>query len=352
MKNKLLLSSALLGCMFSGVAANAQTSVTGSLAIGYKSFSDYKASSSSQAQRAFGRESQLNIANKGKLNNGMDYAAGFSLEFDGGQASDASNENVYLNIISGSTLVHVGFDHIQNTNRTRGNLIGNDAFDLAAGNAAGTSKFIQSAGAAPVENGMGVGIVQTTPFGSFSAFYTPNNGMVGTSDAVGHTTGTTATTNIETSRESAYEIGFVGGLGIAGLSTHAMYNKEGKEHNTYVRDLKGENYGISYARGPITAGYNFKKTQAGTSVETTKQNEFAVAYALTPTLTLGGNYTKVDSSLATSTGDAKSKSIALGYNLGPVAVSAQYVQMENVTAIAANNSADFDIAYIKMTTAF
>jgi hypothetical protein len=87
-------------------------------------------------------------------------------------------------------------------------------------------------------------------------------------------------------------------------------------------------------------------------METTKQNEFAVAYALTPTLTLGGNYTVVDSSLATSTGDAKSKSIALGDNLGPVAVSAQFVQMENVTAIATNNSADFDVAYIKMTTAF
>ena len=60
----------------------------------------------------------------------MDYAAGFSLEFDGNdrvtreqgaqatgtslEGNTISNENLYVNFISGGTTLHVGVDHIQN----------------------------------------------------------------------------------------------------------------------------------------------------------------------------------------------------------------------------------------------
>ncbi len=81
MKNKLLLSTALIGSMVAGELAIAQTTVTGNLAITYNALN--KKLPSGLSTRGLGRESQLNIQNKGKLNNGMDYAAGFSLEFDG-----------------------------------------------------------------------------------------------------------------------------------------------------------------------------------------------------------------------------------------------------------------------------
>ena len=354
MKNKLLLSSALLGSLVIGSSAYSQTTVTGNLSLSYKSLSGYTVSSATSAGRSFGRESQINVQNKGKLNNGMDYAAGFSLENDGGQTSDLSNENVYVDFISGNTTLTVGLDHIQNTNRTLGNFVGNDASDLATGNnyavAAATAGFIQSAGSNPAQS-MGAGIVQKTPVGSISLFYVPTVGNTGSDNEVGNKSGD-ATTTLESDRESAFEIGFAGDLGVKGLSVHAFYNEEGKNAGQ-ARDTKGSNYGVSYNFGQITAGYTRKENEnpgttsaAGTDLT---QDEFGIAFAATPNVTLAANYTKSDSSAA-ATVDAKSKSVSVGYNLGPVAIIAQYAKQENITNTTATG--DVDVAYIKINTNF
>jgi len=350
MKNKLLLSSALLGSLVVGSSSYAQTTVGGNLQLSFKSLSGY-VGNTTQSQQAFGRESQLNVQSKGSLNNGMTYAAGFSYEIDGGQTSDVSNENVYIDFISGDTTLTIGLDHIQNTNRTKGNLIGNDAFDLSSGNAYATASmtaagthFIQSAGANSAQ-AMGAGITQKTPIGSFSAFYAPQN-TTG-SDSEGGNLAGAAGLNIENDRESTYEIGFDGNLGVKGLAVHYFYNNEDKNAGQ-TTDLTGVNYGVSYNFGQITVGANRKETEGGASYEL-KQDEFAIAYAVSPTLTIGANYTRVDSNQAAAV-DAKSKSIAVGYNFGPVAVVGQYAKMENVTNVA--NTGDVDVAFVKFVTNF
>ena len=351
MKNKLLLSSALLGSLVVGSSSYAQTTVGGNLQLSFKSLSGY-VGNTTQSQQSFGRESQLNVQSKGSLNNGMTYAAGFSYEIDGGQTTDVSNENVYIDFISGDTTLTIGLDHIQNTNRTKGNLIGNDAFDLSTGNnyavpsmtAAGTH-FIQSAGANSAQ-AMGVGVTQKTPIGSFSAFYAPTNANTGSDSEVGNLSGTAAV-NVESDRESTYEIGFDGNLGVKGLAVHYFYNNEDKNAGQ-TTDLVGINYGVSYNFGQITVGANRKETEGGAAYEL-KQDEFGITYAVNPNLTIGANYTKVDSNQAAAV-DAKSKSIAVGYNFGPVAVVGQYAKMENVTNVA--NTGDVDIAFVKFVTNF
>ena len=355
MKNKLLATSALFGSLVIGSSAYAQTTVTGNLALSYKDNSDYKIAGSSAntlSQRAFGRESQINIQNKGKLNNGLDYAAGFSLEFDGGRADDSvSDENVYIDIISGNTTLTFGVDHIQNTNRTKGILIGEDASDLTSGNGiVAASNFIQSAGANSAQ-AMGLGVVQKTPFGSLSAWYAPTNGNTGSDDNVGRRTGST-TTVLESDRESTFELGFEGGFGVKGLNAHYFYNEEGKNAGN-VRDTTGLNYGASYNMGQITAGYTRKETEAQSTTNalsiTTKQNEFGLAFAVNPNLTLAANYTTVDSSKAAAV-DAKAKGVAVGYNLGPVSIVGQYNKFENVDNVAA--SGEFDQFFVKAKTSF
>jgi hypothetical protein len=91
MKNKLLLSTALISGLMVGGSAIAQTSITGDLTIAYKAQS-YDLSNGAASKRGFGRESQVNVANKGKLSNGMNYAAGFSLEFDGNNRTSVVNQ--------------------------------------------------------------------------------------------------------------------------------------------------------------------------------------------------------------------------------------------------------------------
>jgi hypothetical protein len=354
MKNKLLLSSALLGSLVIGSFAQAQTTVTGGLIIAHKTQSDMATQAAST--RSMGRESQINIQNKGKLNNGMDYAAGFALEFDGGQGTDASNENVYIDIISGNTTFTVGVDHIQNTNRTRGVLVGNDAQDLHNGSQYGASAFLQAAGSDPAQS-MGAGIVQKTPVGSFSVLYVPTAGNAGRNDLVtaNGADAQAAAQQIQAVGKSAYEIGFVGDLGVKGLSSHAFYNKRQQlsvdRANGTAGDTKGLNIGASYQTGAVTVGYNRKEVENASTLRAgaeQEQDEFGLAYQLTPNLSVGLNHTKVDSNIAAAV-DAKSTSIALGYNLGPVAASIQYAKGEDITN---TTNTDMDVMYLRLSTAF
>ena len=53
MKNKLLLSSALLGSLVIGSSAYSQTTVTGNLSLSYKTLSGYTVSSATSSGRSF-----------------------------------------------------------------------------------------------------------------------------------------------------------------------------------------------------------------------------------------------------------------------------------------------------------
>jgi hypothetical protein len=142
---KLLLTSALIGSTLVAGNAIAQTTVTGNLNIAYKAISVEPATSAMNTGRGFGNEQQINIQNKGKLNNGLDYAAGFSIENDGAQTGTLFNENVYIDFIAGNTTLTIGTDHIQNSDRTTSTLVGGmEAGDMALGNstAAGRSIYL------------------------------------------------------------------------------------------------------------------------------------------------------------------------------------------------------------------
>ena len=345
---KLLLSTAIASATLVASNAIAQTTVSGNLDISFKMVGSNTTAATTNSFNGFGKEAQINVRNRGKLNNGMDYAAGFSLEDDGNQAGTYFNENTFINLISGNTTLHVGQDHIQNSDRTLANFVGLIAEDLTNSTGTGLAGdiFLPAVGADPAQ-AFGVGIIQTIPnIGTFSALYVPSNtsALVGGDDV-----------GADSADEAAYEIGFVGGLGVKGLSAHAFMNKQGKTNSTTAtnRDIEGLNYGLSYNMGAITVGYNYKKTEftaipsatAGTGE--TKQNEFGIAYALSPNLTVAANYTKADPS--STLVDAKSKSLAVGYNLGAIALTAQAAKLENYTGVA---DVDADVLYLRASTKF
>jgi hypothetical protein len=345
---KLLLTTAIASTTFFVSNAIAQTTVSGNLDISLKNVSSKGTTNAIASQSGFGKEAQINIQSKGKLNNGMDYAAGFSVEDDGNQTSALFNENTFIDFISGNTTLTISSDHIQNSDRTLGTLIGLEAEDLTniTGGSLSGDAFLAAVGSNPKE-AFGVGIIQKVPnLGSLSAFYVPRNTASGAGgDDVGFTS----------ADESAYEIGFVGDFGVKGLNLHAFYNAQDKNDSatTTNRDIKGHNLGVSYTFGQITAGYNYKETQftaipaATIGTGKTKQDEFGLAYAATPNLTLAANYTKADPS--STLVDAKSKSIALGYSLGPVALTAQAAKLDSFSGVAGT---DADVLYLRVSTKF
>jgi len=193
MKNKLLLSSALVGGLMVGGSAIAQTTISGDLAIAFKSQS-YDQTGGTASKRGFGRESQVNVANKGKLSNGMNYAAGFSLEFDGNardnvsgqqtttqvEAASISNENLFIDVeLTPGTTITAGVDHIQNITRVVPQVL--DIIDHVAVGLG--SRAVNTVGANPKEN-FGIGIVQVIPGAGLTASYnyTPNGGDYGSTD--------------------------------------------------------------------------------------------------------------------------------------------------------------------------
>jgi hypothetical protein len=379
MKNKFLLSSALVGSMVIGDLAIAQTSVTGNLAINYRAQERKTAAASNLGStRGFGRETQLNIANKGKLNNGMDYAAGFSLEFDGNnrvntalgaqgvatalEANSISNENIYVNFISGSTTFHIGLDHIQNITTDVVPMVLPVMDNIAAGIGA---KATNSIGANPKE-AFGFGVIQAIPGTGLtaSALYVPRNNDFGAPDqsglsSCGSTADTTGVVTINAQatgcKNSAYEIGLVGrdAFGFKGLSFRAFSNKE-DGHMSGLSDINGKHYGVSYSFAPFTVGIEqYKQNRTATTATGAadqKSIQYGVTFAVAKDVTIGLVETKTDLSTA-STLDEKITSAQIGYNLGPVAIAAAVSKVDNVgaTTTAGTDSKEFQF---RITTNF
>ena len=395
MNKKLLLSTALVGGMISGSSAIAQTTVSGSLDLHYRA---QKVSGGINSNEGLGRETQLNIANKGKLNNGWDYLAGFSLEFDGNQrnpvlgtqdasvyktltgtqasytiagvsssvltqtinavsvsvtpSSDAteansiSNENIYIDFINAGsgTTITVGVDHIQNiTGSVVPQVMGNTIDNVAVGMGA---KATNTMGANPKES-IGFGIIQAIPTAGLTAsvWYAPNNGDFGVRDqynANGAVTGI---------RNSAYELGLTGAnvAGVKGLSLRYFYNKEEKSTSA-LTDIEGRSYGIAYQTGAFGIGAE-KHTQNRTGGTATTDADltvktYGVTYAASQNVTLGLTQLRTD-----TVGLVKEKitSLQLGYNLGPVAVIAAYSKGDDVGGVAGVDNTE---GAIRLSTKF
>jgi hypothetical protein len=344
MKNMLTRTALVGSALLLGVSAvSAQTTVSGNLDLTFKNISSDVATG--RNYRFFGKESQINLANKGKLSNGMDYAAGFSFELDGNDSNAptaATNmgsfaENTYIDFIAGNTTITFGADHIQNPDKALSNLVGISDLDdavsgvTAAAKAASATSFVTTANSA--YQAYGVGVVQTVPgIGKVSLNYTPDRT---TGLANGDTLGISTDTNLPATYDvgnSAYEIGFVGDFGIKGLNVEAFMNKSDAIGGS-LSDLKGEMYGVRYNTGAITVAAQRSETTSIASVKL-KSDSFGAAYAVTKDLSIGLSYGVTDKTATTV--DEKIKQVSIGYNLGPVLVGASYAQVEdmgNVTSI-------------------
>lgn len=343
MKN-MLTRTALVGSalLLSATLANAQTTVSGNLTLNFKGISSDKSDAVRKGYQYFGKEAQINIANKGKLSNGMEYAAGFSLELDGSDANAATynaallqgvtNENTYIDFIAGNTTITIGADHIQNPDNSMANLVGIIDMDDAVSGVQGAlanalTSFVSSANSA--YQAYGVGVIQTIPnIGKISLNYTPDRT---TGKANGDTLGVNDSTNPASqydSGNSAYEIGFVGDLGVKGLQVQAFYNDSESGISNFA-DLKGEMYGAKYNFGQITVAAQRGKTKSAAATSTTIESDsFGVAYAVTPALSVGASYGKTDKTGTTV--DETIKQLSVGYNLGPVTVGASYATVSDL----------------------
>ena len=375
MKNKLTTTALVSSMLVAGITASvAQTTVSGNLDLSYMATSAKGNSGAVNSFRGFGKESQINIANKGKLNNGMDYAAGFSLEYDApdaGTNTGPHEENVYIDIISGNTTLSIGSDHTQNpdTNPTLLAGFGYLAVDstIAISGVSTAVAGLYSKGANSPYSAYSVSLTQKTPVGSFSALYVPTAGtnLGGLNDVHNSSTAIAAEpTQTRGTPESAYELGFRGDLGVKGLTAMAFYNKQDRMDSvTTKNDMKGQRYAATYVTGPFSIAADYAKVDGvptgqsatlGLAGEDIKSKSIGLGYAISPNLsasiTRGTSEISNPNTVANRTvAKEEIDMIALGYSLGPVAIQAQYKQVDN---IAGYSGADVDVFAVKVGTRF
>jgi hypothetical protein len=379
MKNKLLLSTALVsGLAFTGIA-NAQTSITGNLDLSYKSIGNEGVRTNStnkgnQNDSTFGRESQINIQNKGKLSNGIDYAAGFSLEFDGvsngqntvnttaqpGSANTSTitriaNENVFIDLIFGTTTLSVGADHLNNMSfsaaprvaQHMGTTLGGALIDVdgngfttaqGAGVGGGVAYrfYAGVASSLGASGSMGLGIQQATPVGTVTAQYFPKTGVVGGNDQIARN-----------NAKGAYELHYRGDLGVKGLTATLGYNNiagNAAVGAAGANDQKGKAIGAAYNFGQFAAGVQrnyFDNGGTGTAKVDTKSDEIGVTFAATKEISIGLTHVETSGKYFTAADmptKEKASSVSIGYNLGAINTSLTYAELSDARGIAGEDA--------------
>jgi len=339
MKNRLLITTALGAVALAGVA-NAETKVTGSLDINYSATSSSTAADSTDG---WGRESQINVSNSGGLDNGIDYAAGFSFEFDGnGNGSAIADENLYIDFISGNTTLSVGQDHGQHTDSSAVPRVSINARSLSTSTVAYTQGAgVGNDGAQHVKEGMNVTLSQKFDGGNLSVRMSPEALQDG-----GGNDGAT-----HGSEGGARDITFVGNLGVDGLNVnlqHAKIEKALGSTHTSTRDSKANAYSASYNFGQFAVGAAKNSRELGTSAtEEYKSTELGVTFAANDNLSLGVSLVETD--VASTSADEEIRQISVGYSLGAVAVHLNYAEYENVQGASGT---DMDTGSIRLSTKF
>ena len=367
--------------------AIAQTTITGELRVSYKSVEADKGYATLRTINAtnttggtqtldalgavtpntasgFGSEQQINVQTKGKVL-GLDYAAGFAIENDGEQGTTLFNENVYMDFTNASSGTTISFsrDHIQRSDSdfSATNLVGFNQAEFSAmpitsnSTTQGATFFGSTPGAGPGQN-FGAAILQKTPIGTFSYNYVPNNGTIQATDsALGNSE------YVQDQTTAAYEAGFLGNLGVNGLTVHYFQNANADVTNRF-RSVKaeGKNMGAKYNFGSFTVAANKKLSQAESFANATSgavgeitEKAYSVAYAVNKDLSVGvlvadakRDYANdatagAGSDLVDGRGKQKLKAINVGYALGPVNLAVGYAKNDNVVGTAGSDTEVF-----------
>jgi hypothetical protein len=362
MKNKLITTALSSFIAMGSVSAIAQTTISGNLDISYNAVSSKEEAVTGNSYRGFGTESQLNLANKGKLSNGIDYAAGFSWEIDGPDnlTTAAAIENRYIDFILGNTTVSISSDHVNTTDQTLVNPVG---YGYTGSDGIGNAVSIYPKSLTD-NNGLGLGV--THNFGVLRATlnYQPNAETTASNDVANGL----ASTAVENGTNSAQSIVLQGDLGVKGLNVLFGKKKQNAE-GTVAKDIDGTRYSAAYTIGQFTIaadkiksdGQNASTVNENTGAVTTRTTgvseltgkAFGLAFAVNKELSVGVYQAtaeaKGDADAAFSPEKEKTKALTVGYNLGPVTFQAQYKDTENHAGI---EGLDGKTGGIKISTKF
>jgi hypothetical protein len=336
MKKTLLLTTALIGTLSVLNSAQAELKIGAHVKTAWKSMEG--TSSGAPTTSGFSQERQIDLSTSGTLSNGMKYAAGFSLEQDGSQASFDGSEGNYVNVSFGNTTVELGNDHILNGDYNivprAGNAL-NEEIDgkLDYGQNVGTIKESMGLGVVQKMDGIGTLAVNFVPKVSQKSTTVKADSASTTSTDASVKAGTDDTKVAGDIGKPGYELMFAGDLGVKGLNVALNYvsaSFDGTNNNAagaHTKDQKVVGYGLSYTTGAVSFGA--EKVNAELFAGDEKDMlEVGVVFKASDSVSIGVGRTKTEYTAVGGTKDPDEETInylQVGYNLGAIGTQFSYI---------------------------
>lgn len=323
---KLLISTALISSVFAlSSAAIAEMKISGSIEQTYKSVS-FDASNSAAASAklggsALGQETNIKVSGSKDLSNGLKTSGHINLE-------DSSIDSSDISIGNGTFTVTFGADTNQTINTTINPRVGDDPNTLSS-IGTGTQKITDGLSTYSAHDVQHVGFTAKVGDGSVNLNYAPSG--------VGIANGDSAIT--DSTAGSAVEISYSGTI-MPGLKV--LVGQQVTEANDGGNDQTERTYQVAYSQGAFAVGYAHRTLDdKATAAETSKVTNVSATFAASENLSIS-----IERAEAEVDGDAdkeETTAISVGYNLGGLAITAQYADTKNYNAVGGDDSEAFQI---------
>jgi len=334
MKNKLLLTSALVGSLaMTGIS-------TAEVKIGVNHEQTFAASSMDNnlgSSSILGSETNFNASGKNELDNGFAVGFNFNWEMDG-----TASREYQLSIGNDTADLIFGNDLTQGINSTAVPKVGEHPGTISGRGVA--TAYQDSFNAAENNQDEHVAIqLKGIAGGKIVAIYAPNAGSDQDDAAIG--TGVTS--------GAGETISYVG-QPVENLTVVlAQAKKRGANASSVStnKEDKEKVYGIGYNFGQFAVGVEKRDLDDGAGAKDIKGMYYGATANLSDQLSVGIGYTVAEDDTTTSNPDEKQTVVTIGYNFGGLGIELSYADVENAANSNAN-SADGEVMQLRTKASF
>ena len=340
MNKKLLLSTALASVALTG-SALAELSISANTEVTLRSLS-YDQKNTNSGSR-LGSETNIVIKGGKDLDNGMSLAMGGNLELDGkassGSGTSDSMREVSMVATSDAMFIGYGRDHGKGVDLD-GSVaphVGDQNDTLAQVGAAFSSAYVD------VHAGDHIKLGTDALGGTIAAYYSPQIGSE-ENDAGA----------ISGEGNSAFQVGYVGSLGVEGLKVQLGYAESDDSKTATTGKKEFSKIGASYNFGQFAIGgdiqdYGFAQTDASAAVTGAQAKRMNATFAASDNLAIGISYTETEESLGnTNSGyltqtEEEITAITVGYNIAGMGFNFSYAEVENLGGATGTDTTSWQI---------
>jgi len=274
---------------------------------------------------SLGFSSELDVSASKDLSNGM--KLGIHMEM---MDNTAGFTDLGFNLTSGPVTFHLGQDDYAIGDSDVVPKVG-EAFDSAV--IAQTANSVGYSSSKGTTHGYStIGFGYKTAVGEFKLGIQPTGGS-----GLGAHGGALQ----QASSGSAYEVGFFGNFGVEGLNAKIVrIEDQPADKVSGSEDAVSTQYGLAYNFGSVTAGvHRIDYDGPLTSADEETHTGIGVTFAASDKLSLGVEITKMEKDGTTA--DEDGLSIGVGYDLGGLVITAQYLEVENAGGTANKDAEAF-----------